>query len=462
MCVRTNVNKVTSSSGPRSSGHKYIHFLKMQRPFKLLVEHAHQVVQVTSTGQRFLAGRNMQELAVLQGAKGGYSVLIGHDGLIVDVDTSDAISAKYDKTSADEIIDASGHCLLPGFVDAHTHPVWAGDRVHEFAMKLAGATYMDIHKMGGGIHFTVKHTREADESKLFASLQDRLVEMACSGTTLVECKSGYGLDLENEVKMLRVIEMARKSVRMDISSTYCGAHAIPPGKTAQEATDDVIKQQIPHIQQLMALGELHVNNIDVFCEEGVFDISQSREILKAGKDIGLQINFHGEELHRLNSAEMGAELQAHAISHLEEISESGIQAMAKAGSVAVALPTTAYNLRLRPPPVRKMIDAGVIVCLGSDFNPNAHCMAMPVVMNLACVTMNMSMPEALVAATLNAAHALGRSGTHGSLEVGKVGNMILLQAPSWEHIIYQMGSHNRLISHVIWKGQAVYQRPSQI
>ncbi|BFZ10847.1 hypothetical protein BsWGS_13886 [Bradybaena similaris] len=430
----------------------------MSRRHKLLIEHVAQVVQVSSNGARALIKDNMKNLAVLQGSQSGYSVLIGRDGTIVDIGASEEINERHSKDDIDQVIDGTGKCLLPGLVDAHTHPVWTGDRVHEFALKLAGATYMDIHKMGGGIHFTVGHTRQADEQTLFASFSDRLHQMIQSGTTLVECKSGYGLDLANEIKMLRVIEQARKKCQIDISSTYCGAHAVPKGKTADEATQDIITKQIPAIRKLIDAGELHVDNIDVFCEDGVFDLHQSMAILRAGKEAQLQINFHGEELHRLGSAEMGSELGAKAISHLEEISSEGISAMASSGSVAVVLPTTAYNLRLKPPPVRDMIEAGVIVALGSDFNPNAHCSAMPLVLNLACVTLKMTMSEALVAGTLNAAHALGKSDMHGSIEVGKFGNLLLVDAPRWEHLIYQMGNHNNLISAVVWRGNVVYQK----
>lgn len=288
---------------------------------------------------------------------------------------------------------------------------------------------MDVHKAGGGIYFTVEHTRRATEDDLYELLRKRLLRMLRSGTTLVEVKSGYGLDTDSEVKMLRVIERARRSLPIDISCTFCGAHAVPRDITPEEATRRVLQEQLPRIQALTSVGELHVHNIDVFCEEGVFSVQQSREILLAGKAAGLNINFHGEELHRLNSAEMGAEIGALAISHLEEVSEEGMRAMARAGTVGVLLPTTAFNLRLKPPPARALIQEGVPVALGSDFNPNAHCLAMPLVMNLACITLRMSMPEVLVAATLNAAAALGRSDMHGSLEIGKLANFLILDNP---------------------------------
>uniref|UniRef100_A0A671P5T8 Probable imidazolonepropionase n=1 Tax=Sinocyclocheilus anshuiensis TaxID=1608454 RepID=A0A671P5T8_9TELE len=419
----------------------------------LLIKNATQVVLVCRNGEEYLTRDGMQTLAVVENG----SVLIGHDGLIKAVGPADIIESQFKGAKFDNVLDASGMCVIPGLVDAHTHPVWAGDRVHEFAMKLAGATYMEVHEAGGGIHFTVAHTRSATERQLLDGLQSRLERMMRAGTTLVECKSGYGLELDTELKMLRVINSARNSLPIGISATYCGAHAVPKGKTMEEATQDIVAVQLPKIKTQIASGELQVDNIDVFCEKGVFDLNSTRCILKAGKDMGLNINFHGDELHPMNSAHLGAELGALAISHLEEVTDDGITAMAKAKTSAVLLPTTAYILRLSPPRARDMLDAGVIVALGSDFNPNAYCCSMPMVMHLACVLMKMSMPEALAASTINAAYALNRSQTHGSLEIGKQGDLVIINAPRWEHLVYQFGGHQELIRYVIIKGEIVYE-----
>ncbi|XP_015771596.1 PREDICTED: probable imidazolonepropionase [Acropora digitifera] len=235
---------------------------------------------------------------------------------------------------------------------------------------------MDVHNAGGGIGYTVEHVRKASEEELYSSLRERLLRMLRTGTTLVEAKSGYGLDTESEMKMLRVIERAKKDLPIEISSTFCGAHSVPKGSTAEEATNDVINCQIPKLQELIQSQELRVDNIDVFCEKGVFGLDDTRKILEAGKAIGLAVNFHGDELHPMKAAELGAEVGARAISHLEEVSEDGIQGMAKASVIAVLLPTTAYILRLKCPPARKMIESGVPVALGSDFNPNAFCLSM--------------------------------------------------------------------------------------
>ncbi|XP_034433874.1 probable imidazolonepropionase [Hippoglossus hippoglossus] len=424
----------------------------MSSSHRLLVQNARQLVLICSGGEKYLTEPGMRNLCVIENG----SVVVGSDGLIEAVGPAETIRAQYSEATFDKVIDASGMCVMPGLVDAHTHPVWAGDRVHEFAMKLAGATYMDVHRAGGGIHFTVEHTRAAAPSDLLASLSGRLARMQRAGTTLVECKSGYGLELQTELKMLEVIDEARRTLPINISSTYCGAHAVPKGKTVAEATDDILQVQLPRLRERMSAGKLRVDNIDVFCEQGVFDLGSTRAILQAGKDLGLNINFHGDELHPMNSAQLGAELGALAISHLEEVTDEGINAMAEAKTAAVLLPTTAYILRLPQPRARDMLDAGVIVALGSDFNPNAYCCSMPIVMHLACVNMRMSMPEALAAATINAAYALGRSNTHGSLEVNKHGDLLVLNTSRWEHLIYQLGGHQELVRYVVIKGNVVY------
>uniref|UniRef100_A0A8C5Q7E4 Probable imidazolonepropionase n=1 Tax=Leptobrachium leishanense TaxID=445787 RepID=A0A8C5Q7E4_9ANUR len=418
----------------------------MSCKFRLLLENAEQMLIVCRKEEEFLLRDGMQQLAVLEKA----SLVVGNDGFIKAVGPADLIRNQFSNESFETKIDCMGKCVFPGFVDAHTHPVWAGDRVNEFAMKLAGATYMDIHQAGGGINYTVEHTTAASDEELFRSFKQRLTRMLRAGTTLVECKSGYGLKLDTELKMLRVIERAQKELDIGISSTYCGAHSVPKGKSAVEAADDIICNHLPALKQLALNGEIHVDNIDVFCERGVFDLESTKRILQAGKAIGLHLNFHGDELSPMNSAEMGALLGAHAVSHLEEVSDEGITAMAKAKCSAVLLPTTAYILS------KDMLDAGVIVSLGSDFNPNAYCLSMPMVMHLACVNMKMSLSEALAAATINAAYSLGRSHTHGSLEVGKQGDVVVINASRWEHLIYQFGGHQELIEYVIIKGKIAY------
>eukprot|EP01097_Dermamoeba_algensis_P010143 TRINITY_DN7390_c0_g1_i1.p1 TRINITY_DN7390_c0_g1~~TRINITY_DN7390_c0_g1_i1.p1 ORF type:complete len:437 (-),score=87.41 TRINITY_DN7390_c0_g1_i1:58-1254(-) len=378
----------------------------------------------------------MNKVEVLERA----TIIVNSQGLIEDIyeENNTEAAQKYSSAKFEQDVDCKGKSVLPGFVDAHTHPVWSGDRVHEFAMKLAGATYMEVHKAGGGIGFTVRHTRESSEEELLALLLERLRRMLSHGTTVVEAKSGYGLDLENEMKMLKVLHQAKQQSSIEIISTYLGAHSVPKDKSLQDYTKEILDVHIPKIKELKAKGEISPCNIDVFHEKGVFETEETRAILKAGRDIGLQINFHGDELHAVGSAELSGDLDVLAISHLEHISDAGISAMAKRPTFAVLLPTTAYILRLVPPPARKMIEGNVPVALGSDYNPNAHCVSMPFVMNLACVNMRMSMNEALVAATINSAAALGISDSHGSIEVGKRGDFVLLSAPKWEHVIYQL------------------------
>ncbi|KAI6651661.1 Imidazolonepropionase [Oopsacas minuta] len=431
---------------------------KMTGEYLLRIRNAKQVVQICRNRQLMLKGSEMKNIAVVDRTdNSGVSIIVDNAGIIADVCLDIDADIKYSGVTFRRNIDATGKCVIPGLVDAHTHPVWAGDRVHEFAMKLAGATYLEVHEKGGGIHHTVDKTHEATKDYLLSLFMNRLRKMLRHGTTLLEAKSGYGLDTQNEIKMLEVIESGKSAQPIEISSTYCGAHTIPKSMSLQEASNDVIANQIPALKELIYKGELNIDNIDVFCEKGVFDIVETRKILKAGVDIGLNINFHGDELNPTNSAELAAELNSCAVSHLEEISPEGIQAIAKSSTIAILLPTTAYILRLKRPPARLMLEKGVAIALGSDFNPNAYCMNMPMVMHLACVLLNLSMEEALVASTINAAAALKKSDKHGSLEPGKYANLLILAAERWEHLIYQFGETDSMIETVVIRGCVVYE-----
>jgi len=432
----------------------------MAEPMQLLIHSAKQVVQITTEKEQVLAGNQMKNIKLLNSKpEDGLSIVVDKKGSIVAVGFDSEINQKFRNTTFERRIDASDLCVLPGFIDAHTHPVWAGDRVHEFRMKLAGASYFDIHNAGGGIHLTVEHTKRATEEELFFSLRDRLLRMLRSGTTVVECKSGYGLSTETEMKLLRVLERAKRELTfVDISITYCGAHAIPKEMSEDSATKMILEEQLPEVSRAIRLGELSVDSIDVFCEKDVFGVENSRKILLAGKTMGLRTNFHADEIHAIGGSEMGAEIKADVISHLEKVSDETINTMAKNGCIGVMLPTTAYVLKLEAPPVRKLIEAGVPIALGSDFNPNAFCLSMPVVMHLACILFRMSLEEALVASTLNAAASLGISDTHGSIEVGKKADFVLVDVPTWEHLIYQFGEHDHLIQMVIKNGSVSYDK----
>ena len=416
---------------------------------RLRILNAAQLVCVVTDGARFRCGKAQDQVDVIEG--GG--VVVDLQGRIAMVGlTADVAAATAGWTFDVADIDATGKCVLPGFVDAHTHPVWAGDRCHEFHLKLAGATYMEIAKMGGGIGFTTEHTRRATDDELFALLCQRMARMAKFGTTTIEGKSGYGLETAAEIKMLRVLHRAnnvraasadpdqqQRPLLPRVVSNFCGAHAVPKGLTAEQATRVVVDEMIPAIVDAKRRGDIDPTLIDVFCETGVFSAAQTREICTAGKErAGLETNFHGDELSKIYAGELAGELGALAVSHCEHVTPEGIAAMARRPTAGVLLPTTAYVLRIQPPPARDMITGHVPIALGSDFNPNAHCMSMPHTMNLACVMMKMTAREALVAATINAAYSVGLASEVGSIEVGKRGDLVLLDAREWSHVIYQM------------------------
>ena len=431
------------------------------RNFKLLIRNASQIVQVTNNKARFVRGRDMDNIAIIKNG----SMIIDNNGKIFAIGTSVDIDNLINKHNYkfDTIYDCKNkESIIPGLVDCHTHPVWSGDRCNEWGMKLRGATYMDIHKKGGGIGYTVKCVRKSSFDQLLKLLMNRLRFMSMNGTTLLEAKSGYGLNKENEIKMLKVIEKANEIFDgIDIIGNYLGGHSIPTEykQHKQKYIDDIIYNQLPAIH---ALKLKTLKQIDVFHEKGIFEYNDTKRILSEGiNKYGLSVNFHGDELHCNNSAELGYELiqqsmnknVVNAISHLEEISDKGIDLMSQTEIAAVLLPTTCHILKLQPPPYKKLMDSNCIIALGTDFNPNAHCLSMPYIMNLACNLFRFTMNQSLIASTINSAHALGQSQFYGSLEVGKYADFIIVNHENWQHLIYEMSNHP--IKCVYKKGRKV-------
>lgn len=426
---------------------------------KLVIKNLEQLVQVCDDGQQYKCGKDQNIIAKMERREDGCGCFMAVDdsGLIQSIGFDDELP---DVPSDCKVIDGKGCSLIPGLVDSHTHPVWAGDRLFEFELKMAGASYLDIHAKGGGIYFTVDKTREASEEELLQLFKSRLNQFLSHGTTVLEAKTGYGLDFATEHKMLQVIGAAMKDHPVEIVTNLLAGHAVPKGCTPEEGTDQVINL----MSNLKKCSDIPaIEFVDVFCEKGVFDVDQSRRILQAGKDMfKADIAFHGEELCCLSSAELAAEMGAKSISHCEFISDTGIASIAKSKTVAIICPTTAFLLRLEPPPVRKMIDSGVIVAVASDFNPNAYCLSLIHAMQLAVIHCKLTLNEALTGATINAAFALNRSGRSGSLQVGKWADMLLLATSDWRNLIYQMSQSRDLIKAVVKKGQIVYQNGDSI
>lgn len=313
---------------------------------RLWVKNIGQLVTVCDKNQKFVAGTESKKAAVLKKDEEGpfpnmLNMFVDSSGNIERICyDNELISGCKIDISTTKIIDAEGKCIIPGFVDAHTHSVWDGDRVHEFAMKLAGAGYMEIMEMGGGIHFTVRKTKEASQEKLEELLEKRLAQMLNYGSTCVEVKSGYGLEIETELKMLRVIHEVKKRVKQTVTSTYLGPHAVPRGISAEDQTQSIIKTHLPALKTALDNEEISLDQLDAFTETGVFTVDQTERIMNAALDLGLDqtLNIHVEELSCLGGAEMVAKLkQGRAASHLEEVSDEGIKQMADNNIAAVLL-----------------------------------------------------------------------------------------------------------------------------
>ena len=362
--------------------------------------------------------------------------MLVRDGAIVATGPSDVIERQMPGDV--KVVDATGRVVLPGFVDAHAHPVFAGNRVDEFEMRARGATYEEIAAGGGGIRSTVRKTREATEDQLLAQALKHTEWFLRCGTTTVEAKSGYGLSVDEEVKILRVIRRLNEETAVEFVPTFLGAHAIP--EEFQSAPDRyvslVIDEMLPRIAD-----ERLAEFCDIFCEHGYFDLATSRKILRAASDRGMEIRMHADQLTNGGGAALAAELGAVTADHLEQTEAPGIAAMKSAGVQPVLLPGSVYALgKDRYPRAREMIEAGLAVVLATDFNPGSSpTPSMQMVLSLAATQMKMTPAEGISAATINAAYSLKRGDKIGSLEVGKLANFALHDCADCRELAYYFG-----------------------
>jgi imidazolonepropionase len=373
-------------------------------------------------------GTELLELKVIR--DGGMLV---RDGKIDNVGPSDEIEKNVGDA---EIVDARDRLVMPGFVDAHTHLVFAGNRLEDFERRSRGETYEQIAKAGGGIWSTVENTRAANEPTLLAQAKKHANWFLRCGTTTVEAKSGYGLTVEDELKILRVLHQLKQEVPLEIVPTFLGAHAIPRKLSADEYLDLVITEMLPRVTA-QKLAEF----CDVFCERGYFDIDQSRRILSEAKKFGLNLRGHVDQLTNSGGAKLMAEIGASTADHLEQTDEHGIAALKKANVQPVLLPGSVYALgSSRYPHAREMIDAGLAVVLATDFNPGSSpTPSMPMILSLACTQMKMSPAEAITASTVNAAYSLNRGDEIGSLEPGKLANFVIFDCQDYRELAYWFG-----------------------
>lgn len=402
---------------------------------------------VTVTGFEPKKGSEMQDLGVIE--DGG---LVVEDGLITYVGTSKEILAKYDGDF--EIIDCEGKAVLPGFVDSHTHFIFGGYRADEFSWRLSGVSYMDIMARGGGINATLVPTREASLESLKEDGRKRLDSMLVFGVTTVEGKSGYGMDYDTEIKQLKAMKELDQEHAIDVVATFMGAHSVPPEYKGRG--DDYIDFIIEEVMPDVAKEDL-ADFCDIFTEEGVFSIDQSRRLMEAAKEMGLMVKLHADEIVPLGGAELAAELGAVSADHLLQASDQGIRMLAEKGVIATLLPATAFSLKEPYARARKMIEEDCAVALATDFNPGScFTNSIPLLFALATIYMDMSIEEAITALTLNGAAALKREKTVGSLDIGKKADIIILEYPDYRFLNYHFGVN--IVDKVFKNGDLVYKK----
>lgn len=418
---------------------------KVKADFLLL--DAGQMVTVAGNSDHPKRGEELKEIGVITDG-----AVAARDGVIVAVGTTAELQQSVELIKGAVCIDACGKVVLPGLVDPHTHVIFAGSREHELEMKIKGVPYLEILAAGGGILDTVRSTRAASREELVRVGKKYLYQMLAQGTTTAEAKSGYGLTVEDEVKMLEAVQELQDSHPMDLVPTFLGAHAIPDEykDNPDGFVELVIEEMLPVIRE-KGLAEF----CDVFCEQGVFSVEQSRRILVKAKEMGFKLKIHADEMIPLGGAELAAELEATSADHLMVVSDQGIKMLAAAPTVAVLLPATTFCVMGEGyAPARRMIEQGVAVALSSDFNPGSSPVnSLQIVMGIACRQLKMTPAEVISAVTINAAHAIGRAASVGSIEVGKKADMVIFDAKDYRYLMYRFGTN--LVERVIKSGRLV-------
>ncbi|HSB11124.1 MAG TPA: imidazolonepropionase [Blastocatellia bacterium] len=410
----------------------------------LIVENASQLVTLAGPA-RPRVGTELRDLAIIEGG-----AVLARNGVIVAVGATSEVAPLAGADAAR--VDASGSVVTPGFVDPHTHPVFAGTREDEYEMRAAGTTYQEIAERGGGIRATVRKTRAASEVELFDSARRRVGWFLKHGTTTIEAKSGYGLTLDDELKLLRVIRRLNDETPLELVPTFLGAHEIPD--EYRDRRDDYIRavtdEMLPQV-----VRENLARYCDVFCESHVFTVDESRSVLTRAKELGLGVRLHAEQLSLSGGAALAGELGAASADHLEWIDDKGIEKMREAGVVAVLLPGAVFNLGLsRYAPGRRMVEAGLPIALATDFNPGSSpTPSIQMILSIACAQLRLTPAEAFAAATINAAYSLDCGARIGSLEAGKQADIAVFDCPDYRQIPYFFGVNHTSV--VIKKGRVV-------
>jgi imidazolonepropionase len=410
----------------------------------LIIENARQVIACNTGGGRFLSGIHQQELSLCENT----SIYV-ENGLIA------FIGKKVPKgliSKAHKKIDARNKVIMPGFIDSHTHLVFAGDRVNEYSMRLQGKTYEQISKAGGGIVNTVSAVRKASKENLIKIALKRIGRFIEFGVTTLEAKSGYGLDTKNEMKMLEIIKELNEKSKIEILPTFLGAHAVPKEMTKKDYIDLIIYEMIP-----LVMEKKLAKYIDVFCEKNYFTAEETDKIFKQGIKFGFIPKLHTNQFNSIGGIETAIRNKAISVEHLEVLTNKEIKLLQGKEIVACVLPGVSYFLDIHFAPARKMIDNGVPVAISTDFNPGS-CMSenIQLMMSLAVHEMKMTIEETINAVTINAAAALGISKEKGSIEIGKQADLLIFDMPDYRHLIYHFGVN--VIEKVIKRGKIIYEK----